>query len=164
MKPDIQDIFVAWKQNCQTDFGKTRFSSVTRKEVIDILVNMLADMSIDYDEAKNLKNQVIKTLITKDGLTGTGKYKGWKQAVEEDFIAILYEAYNSRNLSIKPLSDKGVQNTLPGSQKQPEIQFHELIDIWGRGKFQDAWRGEIRVLANTPHTSLYHMFLDEFFK
>jgi hypothetical protein len=156
MKPDIQDIFVNWKQKCQTDFGKTRYSSLIRKEVIDILVDMLVEMSIDYDEAKNLKNQVTKILITKEGLVGAGKYKGWKQAVEDDFLSSLFEAYDSKNLFTKTPS-------ITPKPQQPAIKNHPLIDAWGKQKFGELWDNSMIMMANLPDSSLHNLFLDEYF-
>lgn len=154
MKSDGESVLASWELHCKNDFGTARFSAKTRREVIDILAEMLAEVPIDYEEAKNLKKEVIRILITKEGLKGTGKYKGWKEATETDFLASLYDIYNAKNLFTKAENQ---------AQKNTAIKAHPLIDIWGKKKFGDAWGMNLIILANTPDSSLHNQFLNDMF-
>jgi hypothetical protein len=159
MKADVDSILARWETHCKNDLGKARFSASTRKEILDVLAEMLSEVPIDYDEAKSLKKEVIRVLITKEGLKGAGKYKGWKESTEKDFLASLFDAYNSKNLFEKNTPQVNEVATKPVTHKE----YHPLIDIWGKEKFKELWGGELRDLANQPESSLHDTFLDEFF-
>lgn len=158
-------IFESWRKSVNEGFGTSKFTAVSRQEVLEDLVQMLVEVKIPYGEAEMLKTNLKTFLVTKKGSTGSGNYKGWKEAVEGDFLRILYEVYKDKNLL--PISeDQPTSNNTTSSKpatNNDELERHPHIEMWGKAKFGEIWTDELSILTNTPDTSLHNMFLDEFY-
>lgn len=152
----IEGIFESWKKSLYHEVGTSRFSSKMRQELIEDLVQMLLEKNVPYEEAASLYSRLKNVLVTKKGLKEQqANYKGWKDTVEKDYKAIVYDMYNERGLVDSMIGEV--------NKNQPKIDFHPLIDIWGQERFKTSWNENLKVLANTSDTSLHNLFLDEMF-
>lgn len=157
----LDGIFESWKKDLYENIGQVRFSANGRKEPLYNLVDMLVEKNIDYNDAHALSHKIKGCLVTKKGSLGTGNYKNWKENVESEFKAILYEAYNAKGLI--PIEESKTPTSTKYEPLSVVSERHPLIEIWGKNRFGEAWCEELEVLTNTPDSSLHNLFLDEFF-
>jgi hypothetical protein len=158
-------VFEAWKKNISESLGKSRFLARSRQDALGELVDMLIEEKVSYDDALKLKNNLKNCLVTKKGLTGGGNHKGWKEAVENDYLRILYESYKHKNLLPLPHVGGASQNASKANFEANRVvsNLHPLMEIWGKQKYGEVWNEELAALVGTPDTSLHNLFLDEMF-
>jgi hypothetical protein len=161
----LDGLFESWKRDLNENFGKAKYLSRTREEALQDLVDRLVEDGVPYEDALGLRFKIKEALVTKKGFTGAGNYKGWKECVENDFKRIMYETYKENN--ILPVSElqpqKEIVNNSNNLQSEEQTEIHPLVDFWGQRRFGSQWCEDLRVLANTPDTSLHNLFLDEMF-
>ena len=162
MNPD--DLFLLWKKQVK-EIGKSRYTSAERKEQIDLLCELFYKHNIDLDEAKLYKRKVVELLVTKDGMKGNGKYKGWKENTEEDFDATLISWYQGEfeviNDTTKIKELKKEQSI--GYGNNGHIERHRIIVAWTKHKFGDNWSESICLEAHRVGSQLWVMFEKEVF-
>jgi len=110
----IDDIFMNWKSGLDVD----RFTYENRSESIDSLVQSLYDHGTPMDDALFLRNRVIATLVTKEGMKNTGKYKGWKDNVSSDFEECVSRVYVTELLDkFLDIKNMTIDSSIPLNKK-----------------------------------------------
>ncbi len=114
--PSIDDIFNKWVGVLRQD-QDDRYTHKARPTFLGWLFADLIKYKIPYEDAKLLKRQVFNALITDEGKKGKGRHKGWPEAVNSDFDAILADMY------IEGATDEEREEMLDKRQlsKAPEI-------------------------------------------
>ena len=104
----------AWHKDLR-DNQEDRYKYKDREEHIEKLIKMFVIAKVEYDEAAAQKRKVQEILVTKEGMKGKGKYKGWADNVAKDFDLMLDQYYVNVDISnVKPLEDR---------EKAPEWMF-----------------------------------------
>lgn len=85
-------IFKRWVASVRED-RLSQYQYGERKKHIDNLIGALFANGVPQDEAEFLKRKVVETLVTKEGMKGNGKYRGWKENAEADFDDAIQLAY-----------------------------------------------------------------------
>lgn len=157
---NADEVFLYWKSLAKI-VGKVRYTSTERQEQLDVLCELFKKHDTDFDEAKSYKKKIIEFMVTKEGMKGNGKHKGWKEATEEDFIGILTGWYSGdftvvndtteikRNMDKKNDEDYG---TLDYTFRTP------LIVAWTKHKFKHRWTESICLEAHKVGGPLWQLF------
>jgi hypothetical protein len=155
-----EEIFDKWVGIIQDD-AALRYLGVNRKPVLDELAKMLFSSNVDYSEAKMLSRQVVNKLTTEEGRKGKDKYKGWTQAVTDDFrvaLATYYVECDTTNASKNVIN---VEAKVPISNKIPE---DALITAWCRNRFGERWNDRVNQMAHQIGHALNLQFMTDVFE
>lgn len=149
---DAREIFTIWRNDLD---GTERFLYKERKENIENLVNDLYNAGASIEDVRFLKNEVLVSLITKEGMKNTGKYKGWKDNVINDFDDVVTAVYLTNTLdSIRDL------NTI---NSRHYIEMNDQIIDWLYDTYNYVSR-EMLVEAHNPSSFLNNIFLEKYRK
>jgi hypothetical protein len=167
VKFDADDIFNKWKMLTDEDLGKERFTYKKRREALEDLSRMLFEAKISFEDSKLLLRKVKDFLVTIEGSKGSGKYKGWKENVESEYLGFLASIYSTLNTTPSDPTDPSLKNDSidknETTETPKEIELNPIIRKWGQVKFGLIWCRELEIIANTPTSSVHYDFLDEFF-
>lgn len=142
------DAYNRWIADVREDIG-SRYGYQDRKKHIEILMGYLKMYNISMDDAQFLKKRVVEALVTKEGMKGNGKHKGWKENTEADFDDAIQKAYvpGLEKIDFKPLKN---------------AQGHDpRIVQWAKKKFGEQIGEEIVVAAHQPMHALWMMFMND---
>ncbi len=89
---DINAIFKRWAADVRED-RSLQYKYGERRKHIENLVTAMVLENIPQDEAQMLKRRVIDILVTKEGMKGNGRHKGWKETAETDYDDAIQRAY-----------------------------------------------------------------------
>lgn len=123
-KLTINDIINKWLYILKQE-GGVRYLYRERKEHIEALISWFKQSGVSLEEAKTVKNQVLRSFITEEGIKGKGKYKGWKENILFDFDTILANYYVDFN------QEKKVEKENPFYLKDDEIIKEWVVDKYG---------------------------------
>ena len=155
---EADEVFIMWK-GLVKEIGKARYTAVERKEQLDELCEMFSKFGVDVDEAKSYKRKVIEFMVTKEGMKGNGKHKGWKEATEEDFISNLmayyqgeYQSSDTSNLKPSKVGDVHYYGSLSYMVRTP------LMVAWSKHKFKNKWTESICLETHKVGSPLWQLF------
>lgn len=103
---NVNDLLNEWKDILKQEDPYKRLCYAKRREHIELLVERLRMFAITFDEAKLLKQDVLRSLISKEGLKGKAQYKGWKENILDDFDSILAGSYLQDHKAPEPIKEK----------------------------------------------------------
>lgn len=149
IKMTAKEILLVWAKSVNEQYDRTKFFSRNRNEILEDLVIDLFDNDIDIEEAKNLKYDIIKSIVHKEGRKGTGQFKDWTKNVESDFLTILLEYYNSNIKANKITKEYGSDDFLKRS---------DIITAWAKDRFGLAWNEELNLLSHQYNSQLLTQF------
>lgn len=140
----------SWKKAVDKKYGTGKFLWKDRDVVLDSLAEMLKERSVSLEDALSLKYVVTKFLVTTQGLKGTNKHKGWKEAVEIDFDAAIMAQYppeTDPNAPIKTI----VKSFEPVKEEYgvyPYLPQNAIITAWAQDRFGEVWNEKINLEAH----------------
>lgn len=144
-------VFKRWLADVRED-RSLQYKYGERKNHIENLIAALVAEGVDQDDAQFLKRKVVDTLVTKEGMKGNGRHKGWKETAENDFDDAIQRAYVPA-LKKADLDYKASQTF----KEDPNIV------AWCKKKFGS----NVHILTikevHTPGTALRFMFVNEFY-
>lgn len=149
-KMDREGVFKFWLSVIRSDKA-LRYKYGERKKHIQNLISGLLDNDISQDDAEFLKRRVVEALVTKEGMSDKGEYKGWKKNAEEDFDDAIQQGYVGAKIRKK---------------KELESSFDEdpIVVRWCKDTFgNDVDLFTIKE-AHTPFTVLRSNFLKSMVK
>lgn len=88
-----EDVYNKWLYELDALNRYDRYAYSERRNHIDLLVQMFYNAGISISDAKLYKKKVIKALVTKAGQANKGKFKGWSDTVERDFLYLVANRY-----------------------------------------------------------------------
>ena len=97
------ELFNKWLGSL-VDSPDMRYLGAERQGFVEHLILTFHASGIDQDEASTYKRRVVDALTTPEGRKGKGRHKGWKETVEESFVATL------ANIYIADLTDKQIKD------------------------------------------------------
>jgi len=154
-KIEAEDIFLMWLSTFRGD--TEQFLAKARQEILHALVEMFYNNKIPLEEAKLFTSRVVLNMTTKEARKGLGKYKGWKETVEEDYKIMLVEYYLSDNVNTTSNNPSSVVN------ESAMIPEDSLIINWGKNKFENQYSGDIKHLSHQiGHIINTQFFVDVF--
>lgn len=130
-KMSSDECYIYWKSLAK-EVGKVRYTSIERIEQLDVLCELFRKHGVDYDDAKSYKRKVVEFMVTKEGMKGNGRHKGWKEATEEDFVGILTGYYNGE---FEVVND----TTATKQTKTRKVEYYGGIDYMDRTPLMVAW-------------------------
>ena len=145
MNTDADIIFAHWKDHGLEGFGKSRFTKLVTKDLLDTLMNAFKEKGIDKDTVLSFERKAVEFLITEDGLRGgknkkTGRdYKDWVKNVKDYYKAAIGDYYMD---SIVPKPDI-VSNVL---------SENKLLRKWVKYKFGSESEAIINSVALTSNS------------
>lgn len=137
-----------------------RYIHRERPELVADLAYKFKKHNIDYDEAIMFTKKVVNKLTTEEGRKGNGKYKGWKECVEEDFKSALASEY----VETEAKPEKESKTVYKPKNQKNIIKDDDLINAWLQHKFGDKYPNEIKELAHTVGSALNVEFLKYVFE
>ena len=158
-KMSADECFISWKTLAK-EVGKVRYTSTERMEQLDVLCDMFRTHGVEYDDAKFYKKKVVEFMVTKEGMKGNGRHKGWKEATEEDFIGILTGFYNGEFQIVN-------DTTATKKTKTRKVEYYGGIDYleraplmvaWTKYKFENLWTESICLEAHKIGSPLWQAF------
>jgi len=147
---NARDIFAIWREDLD---GTNRFLYKERKDNIENLVSDLYGAGVPIEEVRFLKNDVMTTLITRDGMKNTGKYKGWKDNVSNDFDTIVASIYLTSTLD-------SLRNLNKINSKH-HIKMNQTIINWLYNQYSYVSK-RMLAEAHTPGSFLNSVFLRDY--
>lgn len=160
-KLTADDVFRMWKVETK-ELGANKYAATERVELIDMLCELLRKYGIDIDDARFLKKKVIEVLVTKEGMKGSGKYKGWKETTENEFLDNLLVYYVDDFEIVN--STEQIKNSKSRNQYYGEIGYMDrtqLIVEWTKFMFKKKWTESICLEAHKIGSSLWLLFEKE---
>jgi hypothetical protein len=153
------EVFIMWK-GLVKEIGKARYTAVERKEQLDELCEMFHKFGVDVDEAKSYKKKIIEFMVTKEGMKGNGRHKGWKEATEEDFISNLMGYYSGefKVVNDTKLTKKNVTKKIEYYGGLDYMDRAPLVVAWSKQKFKDKWSEAICLEAHKIGSPLWQAF------
>ena len=139
-------VFDKWIGWLTTEAQEMRYTYKGQGDVIDSLVNMLKANGTSMEDASMLERQVMMALTTPEGRKGAGKYKGWKENVQETFKGIVANYYVQID-ELDEEEDHRVKADYANTKahfeatKHDKFRYHEhdeRIAVWVRKKFGTA--------------------------
>jgi hypothetical protein len=161
----IDDLFNKWLGMLRENQA-IRYTHSDRPALVEELVSMLHIHNIDYQEAKFLKKKVVSALTTEEGRKGNGRYKGWVQAVETDYDAILANIYIDQGNIEEAQKNKLKLHTKKDGEIEPSVFYlpdNKIIEAWCRHKYGKDVRKSIIREAHRIGSSLNQSFQCEVF-
>ena len=155
-----EDIFLLWKTEAR-DIGKAKYTSVERIEQLDILANMFFERGIDIEEARMFKRKVVEFLVTKEGMKGNGRYKGWKERAEEDFLASLLVYYKKNAEVVNDTTNLKVTRKVEFYGGAEYMERTPLLVAWSKHKFKTLWSEAICLETHKVGSALWIQFQKE---
>jgi len=149
---NAREIFAIWRADLE---GTERFLYKERKDNIENLICDLHNAGIPIEEARFLKSEVMTTLITRDGMKNTGKYKGWKDNVSDDFDSVVVSVYLTSTLD-------AIRN-LNSINSKHYIELNKNIIDWLYSQYNYVSKRMI-IKAHTPGSFLNNIFLKSYKK
>lgn len=166
IKSTAEDIFLHWQKNTE-DLGKVRFLAEYRTELLEELCSSLKTYKIDYDDAKFLKKKVVRHLVTEKGMKGNGKYKNWKEYVENEYLKCLALYYSSdfdkdeeAKEEVKSIKRNKVTK-IDNYGGEDFMHRDSLIVAWSKDKFKDRWTEAICLECHRTFGPLLNLFEEE---
>lgn len=164
----IDDLFNRWLGFLRTEANDIRYLHQHRPEILEGLIGMFVKYNVSYEDAKLYKRKVVLALTTDEGRKGTGKYRGWKECVEEDFLGVLANFYienvqddeipdNKMRLSSK----ETVETRIEPNRYHPD---NTVITEWAKDKFGQDWTPEINKEAHLVGGIINIQFQEEVFE
>jgi len=98
-----EELFNKWVGSL-IDNPEMRYLGVERQGFVQRLITMFYANNIEQEDAAMYKRKVVDALTTPEGRKGKGRYKGWKETVEESFTA------NLANVYVADLTEQQLQN------------------------------------------------------
>lgn len=147
-----EDIFNKWLGYLRTDGQDIRYLHRDRPDILSDLISQFVAGGISHDDAKDYKSQIVIALTTEEGRKGKGKYKGWKNHVEQDYITILATFYvETVELSEEDdLRGRDLNTSTIGSK--PDLtRYHPdnaVITEWAKDKYGQDWTPELNKEAH----------------
>jgi hypothetical protein len=161
IQASAEDVFLSWKGDVKL-LGKDRFISEERVRLLDMLAEMCRKHGVDLVDAKMVKRKVIEFMVTKEGLKGNGKHKGWKETVEDDYLISLTRWYGD-DFEIAEDTSEVVLGGDPklnyGNGKY--LERNDLIVAWTKDKFKDFWDESVCLEAHNKFSHLWYLFIKE---
>lgn len=160
-KMTADEVFLAWKVLVK-EIGKARFNADERREQLDMLCEMFFERGVDIDEAKMYKRKIVEFMVTKEGMKGNGRHKGWKETTEEDFIGNLAMYYKEEMDIVNDTThmNKATKiNEIYGGRDY--MDRTALIVAWSKHKFKSRWSEAICLEAHKVGSQLWTMFKKE---
>lgn len=156
-----EEAFLLWKGEAKA-VGKARYTASERIEQLDVLCEIFYKYGIDFEEAKSYKKKIVEFMVTREGLKGNGRYKGWKQNTEEDYISLLTRWYNNEFQVVNDIThvNKATKvNEYYGGRDY--LERTPLIVAWSKHKFKEKWSESICLETHKVGSSLWNMFKKE---
>lgn len=155
-----EDVFILWK-NTAKDIGKARYTSIERLEQLDVLAEMFVERGIDIDDARIFKKKVVEFLVTKEGMKGNGRYKGWKERTEEDFLSSLLVRYQDKAEIINDTTNLKVTRKVEYYGGADYMERTPLMVAWSKYKFLNLWSEAICLETHKIGSALWIQFQKE---
>jgi len=154
-----QQIFDKWRYNVSKEGQESRYSHNNRSDFLEELVGDFKNYGIPYEKASEYLNQVVLTLTTREGRKGKGRYKGWKEMVENDFKGVIANFYlenipKPTNLEKIPSNKTHDKNTIPRDR---------WVENWCFSKFGESVSQKMINEAHRIGSSLNLQFLKDTF-
>lgn len=158
-KMTSEEVFIYWKSLAK-EVGKVRYTATERVEQLDLLCEMFREKGVDYDEAKSYLKKVIEFMVTKEGMKGNGKHKGWKEATREDFVGMLTKYYNGEFQVVNDtkLTKKSMTTKVEYYGGVDYMNRTPLVVAWTKHKFKDNWSESICLEAHKVGGPLWRAF------
>lgn len=135
---DSRTVLGTWKEEIREEF-ENRWQYGVREAIFNTLFEMLSVNGIELEDAKMLKTEVIKFLVTEEGRKGAGRHKGWKEKVSDEFDSLISEYYSPTNKTRLYTKDYGTGDFL---EKDP------IITAWAKDRFGFAWNETLNLMAH----------------
>lgn len=134
MREDAEIIFSHWKEHSQDECGKSRFTKLVSKDLLDALMSTFKERGIDKDIALSFERKAVEFLITEDGLRGgknkrTGRdYKDWTKNVKDSYKSAVGDYY---------------MDSIVGSEIKPDLSSrllseNKMVHKWAKYRFGEA--------------------------
>jgi len=158
-------VFTQWKTFCEKDVGKVRYTSEERLEQLDFLCEMFVKFGVPFDDAMDYKRKFVEFMVTREGMKGNGKHKGWKEKAGENFEGILLGFYDG---TFKVVNDVGAISIKNEVKTEKQEYGHSdymirmpIIIAWSKNKFGESWSESICLEAHKIASSLNSIFVRE---
>ena len=167
-KYSSEDVFNSWIGYLNSEANDTRYVHRERPELLDMLVGQLFGNKIPHDEAKGFRSRVVLALTTVEGRKGTGKYRGWKETVAEQYDGAVANFYVEL-AEIGEVEDNRMRST-SAKQNEPKYEkyrYHEensLIVAWVKNKFKETVTKSLIKEAHLVFGALNIQFQEEVYE
>ena len=128
----------SWKYNIEKNNPTSRFLKKERAEMLEELVTLLYEQGIDYDEASWLKKEIRKFLVTRKGSKDSGKYRGWGDNVEKEYIGCLTNFYKE-DTKVRNSSKVEISKTTEHYDSARYMPRLDVIVAWTKHIYQNQW-------------------------
>lgn len=172
-----RQLFITWKQ-AMADSGTDRFLAKNRDDLIAQLIDVFAEGGVNYNTAITFAKELQTVLVTAEGKKDTGKYKGWKNTVEEEYRSLLITIYQDKKLPIRVedadnagLAVVGPREVItetviiePTYGDSQHLKQRAIISAWAKHRFDYFYNSQLDLLAHRIGHELNVMFQKEVLK
>jgi hypothetical protein len=172
-----KQLFITWK-DAMADAGIDRFLAKNRDDLIAQLVDVFIDSGVNYNTAITFAKELQTVLVTKEGKKDTGKYKGWKNTVEEEFRSLLLTTYMAKKLPINVEDADNAGLAVVGPREiitetviieptygdNQHLKQRTIITAWAKHRFDYFYNSQLDLLAHRIGHELNVMFQKEVLK
>lgn len=157
-------VFIQWKTFCEKRIGKARYTQIERLESLDALCQDFVVAGISYDDAIFYKRKFVDFVVTREGMKGNGKHKGWKEKAAENFEGVLLGYYDG---TFKVVNDAGsLSHQKKTSHKEEYGQGDYMIRMpiivdWSKEKFGNQWSEGLCLEAHKIAGTINNLFVNE---
>jgi len=164
-KYSIDDLFNKWKGYLRTEANDIKFLHKERPEILEYLVGLFFTNKIPFEDAKYYEKDVVIALTTAEGRKNVGRYKGWKDCVKEDYLAVLSNYY-VENTEVAEEEDNRLKPKERESVKAEDEHARYHLDSlaikkWCQDKFGQSWTPKLNKEAHLVFGSMNLMFQKE---
>lgn len=160
-KLTAEQVFVLWKTEVEQEVGKARYTSTERLEQLDALCESFVKYQIEFDDALMFKRKFIEFVVTREGMKGNGRYKGWKEKADENFEGILVRWYAGEFQISEPLMKTKKEQKLEHYGVGDYMIRMPMIVEWSKNKFKTSWTEGICLESHKVASTLNNMFVEE---
>lgn len=161
-----EQVFIQWKVFCEKDVGKARYTSDERLEQLDMLCGDFFKYGIPLDDAMDYKRKFVEFVVTREGMKGNGKHKGWKEKSAEQYEGILTGYYDGTFKVVNDVGSVTIVNETAKATKQDYghgdymVRMTDIV-LWSKHKFGKSWSESICLEAHKVASSLNDKFVEE---
>lgn len=162
-KLSARQVFTMWKTEVEKDIGKARYTSTERLEQLDALCEYFVKFGVDFDDALGYKKDFTEFVVTKEGMKGNGKYKGWKEKASENYEGLLTSWYNGEFKVVNDIGNITVKENVSAASYGSNSYMIRipLIVAWSKEYFGSEWSEGVCLECHKINGPLTTMFEQE---
>lgn len=156
-----EQVFVAWKNYVSKEIGKLKYTQEERLEILEELCMNYRKYGVAYDDAEFLRKKFMEFVVTKEGMKGNGRYKGWKERALEDYDSCLIKYYDEDIEQVEVEKPKEMGKSKEDYGIFPYLPRNVVVVDWSKRKFGDSWSESICLECHKICSDFNNLFCDE---